>query len=176
MPLWMKDGKLIVDETGAPIVCDECPCDEEGVVCCPEGTVIATIPNILVNSTDPINGCETTLCPSVGGEYVLEKGEGVCYWVYEEVFDCFSLVINYTWNDFPGPTQGGTLTLLISDIFSGSSAGGEWFIPYEDAGEDCNTNPLTLPVVSTFQSPDPGGHYVCELAGGAAGDATIDLE
>ena len=37
LSFWLNDGKIVVDATGKPVVCETCPCDEDAPCICPEG-------------------------------------------------------------------------------------------------------------------------------------------
>jgi hypothetical protein len=68
MKAWLNTaGELIVDENGAVVLCDECPCDEDVVT---PGCGCADIPSALVVTIAGVtNGAGCTDCNIINGEY-----------------------------------------------------------------------------------------------------------
>lgn len=113
MPFWKNsEGKILVDATGRPIKCEDCPCGERPTVSC--GGCTQPVPaEITVDLgaggwiNNLCNDCET-----IAGEYVLSNiGSG------------FSCTFRYTESVCPFPwTNCGTDTFLTvqAQVFSGS--------------------------------------------------------
>jgi hypothetical protein len=90
MSIWVKDGKLVVDENGKPIECEDCPCDgavQCDTACCETGAVTNTVEidfgmNILTDD-------ECSSCNEVGGVFELESS-APCVWTAEFDYECGS--------------------------------------------------------------------------------------
>lgn len=74
MPLWMRDGKLLVDGDGKPLECDDCPC---GGCSCACGADEFTVPDITVGSGLFISFMATDILASNPNFSCVS---GVCVW------------------------------------------------------------------------------------------------
>lgn len=84
MPLWLKNGNLVVSSIGNPIECDECPCEP------PEPETCADCCSFVMSSKEVLVdlgaggwtnlGCDA--CETIQGEYTCVF-QSSCTWIYQ---------------------------------------------------------------------------------------------
>jgi hypothetical protein len=107
---WLKDGKILVDGAGKPILCDHCPCPGPGVVptCCIGADMPATATlTYTIGAMAPATMSLTKVGHSYEGEVICDVGDG-----HTQVF------LDYASNCFD-PGEGWDVSFAISVYVDG---------------------------------------------------------
>ena len=149
MPLWIKDGSLVVDDAGGLVDCEDCPCPEGDCECCEEPTVLAvSISGVLacacVNGTWEV-GCSGIRTYDVDDEdclfritfeTLLECGLGVQFAqvtikVYD--LDTLDLIAELIWSRSIAFNDDPIDCSQTYELFS-----------FDEGGEDCDWSAATV--------------------------------
>lgn len=105
--LWLKNGKLLVDSSGRPIECDDCPCEETGCNACPPGQSFHRQLQLTASGFGPGDGIvNDPAYEALNGIHLLEFAPdytpwidgGPCIWLSEgvEITSYYCVSFQYT--------------------------------------------------------------------------------